>query len=142
VERAGTADDPVAAPERRVVHHVHRTTGGRISLVCAGALDAPWSPRPVDAVLADLRSGSASYVVSWLDADRPVVAVPGRDGTEPLHSSSPAGGGNALDGLPPCPVHTEGPRGRRRRDLDDDGVLAARRARHPSVWPPRLLPPA
>jgi hypothetical protein len=123
-----------------VVHHVHRTSGGLISSVCAGAADASWSPRQVDGVLADLRLGTASYVVCWLDADRPVVALPGGEVSGPLHSPSPAGDGNALDSLPPCPVHTEGPRARR-RPAPTDAVRAASRARHPSAWPPRLLPP-
>ncbi len=122
-----------------MVHHVHRTARGDIGAVCAGTAPTPWSPRPIEGVHDDLRGGDVRYVVSWLGAERPVVALPRPDGGRHLHSTHPSGAGNALDSLPDCPVHTDAPRSR--RTIHDDAVLAACRAHHPSIWPPRLVPP-
>ncbi|GAA4315785.1 hypothetical protein GCM10023162_22240 [Klenkia terrae] len=130
--------DPV--PELRVVHHVHRVPGGAISAVCAGAAAAAWSPRPVAGVLEDLCRGTARYVVSWFGDARPVVALPRPEGGRYLHSTNPAGHGNALDSLPSCPVHASGAGGPGQPE-PGAAELAACRARHPSSWPPRLLPP-
>ena len=136
-----TVDCAEPVPEVRLVHHVHRVPDGAIGAVCAGAAAAAWSPRSVAEVLDDLCRGTARYVVSWLGDARPVVALPRPEGGRYLHSTNPAGHGNALDSLPLCPVHAPGTQGRRRPE-PHAAELAACRARHPSNWPRPPLPPA
>ena len=139
------ATDPAADPVR-VVHHVHRSGAGDVVALCSGRAAEAWSPRPLEGVLTDLRDTSARHVVSWLGGRRPVVTLPLPQGGHHLHSTHPSGAGNALDTLPPCPVHVDppppgGPH-RRGTSAQAQAARAASRARHPSNWPPvRPVPP-
>lgn len=81
----------------RLVFQSRKDAKGRI--VALGHRGQRWSPRAVDEVIADIRSGRHRYVIPW-EQGRALVVVVEDSGSSRLDAPTPDGTPGGLQELP------------------------------------------